>query len=892
MNRDVSLSSLVCEYQHNPLGIDAPRPRFSWQLVTDRPDIMQTAWQVRVHEDGRLLWDSGRVNSDQSTHVPYGGPPLRSRQRCSWRARVWTGSVSVSAWSRAAGWETGLLQEEDWQADWIDPEGEIDPRAFKPAPFLRREFRLDAPARRARLYATAQGLYELWLNGRRVGERWMTPGWSAYHTRLEYQTYDVTHLLQPGDNALGAILGDGWWRGKLSLDSKRNSYGERLALLLQMEITLADGNRIVVGSDEQWRATSEGPIRKSDWKDGEVYDARMELPGWRLPGFDDGDWHPARVVGRDRERLVASSSPPVRRRERFTPRILTSPGGQTILDFGQNISGHVQFRAQGPAGAQVKLTHVETLGKTGEVEPAQTFLNMERLLQEVHYTLRGDGEERYAPRFTSQGFRYALLEGWPGEPRPEDFEAVAIYSDMATTGRFACSNEALNRLHGNVLWSMKGNFMDVPTDCPTRERAGWTGDAQVFARAGATLMDCAAFFSRWLRDLAAEQKADGAVPNLVPNPYHDGKGMFLVRATEGSAGWADAAIMVPWAMYQSFGDRAVLEQQYDSMRAWYDFMRRRAGKTHWLRRLSPRTLLSPARRRRLRVLQDRGYHWGEWLEPGDSFPWIFFGLVKRLLFSAPYIASAYHKHCADLMAQTADLLNRPDEARQFRDEAKAIGEAWAEEFIAADGSLKPDRQASYVRALAFDLAPAALRPKLVKQLLRKLEEADHHVGTGFLSTGMLLEVLAAEGRNDLAWKLLLQESNPSWLYAINKGATTIWETWDAVREDGSGFGSHNHYSKGVVVEFLYRRVAGIELAAPGYRRIRIQPTPGGGLTWAEGSIQTPYGEVSSSWRIEDGDFHLEVRIPPNTRAEVQLPDGSATRAVGSGRHCWSCRLEA
>ncbi|MCY4021862.1 MAG: glycoside hydrolase family 78 protein [Anaerolineaceae bacterium] len=890
MNRDVSVTNLVCEYQHNPLGIDAPRPRFSWQLVTGRPGTMQSAWQIQVHEEGVLLWDSGRVKSGQSTHVSYGGPPLRSRQRCNWRVRVWTGSVAVSAWSRAASWETGLMQTADWQADWIDPEGDIDPQAFKPAPFLRRDFDLDANVRSARLYATAHGLYELWLNGQRVGDRWMTPGWSAYHTRLEYQTYDVTDLLRPGANALGAILGDGWWRGKLSLDSKRNSYGERLALLLQLEITLADGSQVVVTSDDEWRATSDGPVRKSDWKDGEIYDARREMPGWNEPGFNARGWHAARVVDHAKDLLAASSSPPVRRAERFTPVVLKSPGGQTILDFGQNISGHVQFRVQGPAGTQVKLSHVEALGKTGEVEPAQTFLNADRLLQEVHYTLRGEGEEIYAPRFTSQGFRYARLEGWPGEPRPEDFEAVAIYSDMPTTGHFACSNEALNQLHSNVLWSMKGNFMDVPTDCPTRERAGWTGDAQVFARAGATLMDCATFFSRWLRDLTAEQKADGLVPNLVPNPYHDGKGMFLVRSTEGSAGWADAAIMVPWALYQSFGDREVLERQYDSMLAWYDFMRRRARKTHWLRRLSPHSLLSPGRRRRLQVLQDRGYHWGEWLEPDDAFPWIFFGLINRLLFSAPYVASAYHKHCADLMAQSAEVLGKADEARQFRDEASAIRAAWSEEFIAADGRLKPDKQASYVRALAFDLAPAELRPKLLQQLLRKLQEDDYHVGTGFLSTGMLCEVLAAEGHADLAWKLLLQESIPSWLYAINKGATTIWETWEAVREDGSGFGSHNHYSKGVVVEFLYRRVAGIEIAAPGYRRIRIQPSPGGGLTWARASIQTLYGEVSSSWRIEGGDFRLEARIPPNTTAEVCLPDGSEPFSVASGLHSWHCRL--
>ncbi len=890
MSSDIKLAGLTCEYLENPFGIDTRRPRLSWQLVSERPEVLQTAWQVQVHEDDNLLWDSGMVESEQSTLVTYAGPTLRSRQRCIWRVRVWTGDETPTAWSETAGWEMGLLQTEDWQARWIDPEDEIDPKAFKPAPYLRRDFEFGGPVRSARLYATAQGLYELWLNGRRVGDRMMTPGWSAYHTRLEFQTYDVTDLLQPGDNSLGAILGDGWWRGKVSIDSQRNTYGERLALLLQLEVTLADGSVVVVCSDADWRTRS-GPILKSDWKDGEVYDARLELPGWCKTGYDERDWHPVRVVDHPRDHLAASIAPPVRKMERFTPQLLKSRSGQTILDFGQNISGHVQYRVQGPAGTTVKLTHVEALDREGDVAPAQTFLNMDRLLQEVHYTLRGGAVEEYAPRFTSQGFRYVRLEGWPGEPQPEDFEAVAIYSDMPASGHFSCSNPALNQLHSNVLWSMKGNFMDIPTDCPTRERAGWTGDAQVFARAGATLMHCAGFFTRWLQDLAAEQKPDGMVPNLIPNPYHaPGKGNFLITATAGSAGWADAAIMLPWALYQCYGDCELVARQYDSMRAWYGFMRQRSRQTHWVRRFSPRSLLSPQRRRRLRLLQDRGYHWGEWLEPGNSMPAIFAGLITRMLFSCPSVASAYHKHSADLMAQIAGLLGHADEAQTYRDEAAAIRSAWAAEFIAADGSIRPDTQASYVRALAFDLAPGELRARVLQQLLRKISEADNHVGTGFLATGMLCEVLAAEGHADLAWELLLQESDPSWLYAIDKGATTIWESWDAVREDGSTFGSHNHYSKGVVAEFLYRRVAGIEIAAPGYQRILFQPAPGGGLTQVQASIQTMYGEVASAWQLEEGRFRLEVRIPPNTRAEIRLPDGSAPLTAGSGRHDWSCKL--
>ncbi|MFN2155038.1 MAG: glycoside hydrolase family 78 protein [Anaerolineae bacterium] len=870
----LTVQDLRCEYHRNPLGIDARQPRLSWRLSAEHRGAVQSAYQIRVEDqEGNELWDTGKVAGDRSIHVRYEGPPLRSGQRYTWRIRAWDAEDAPSAWSAPAWWEMGLLEPADWRAGWIEPDWEVDPKASKPCPYMRRTFRLDGQVRLARAYVTSHGLYELSLNGQRVGDQVFTPGFSSYHDRLQYQVYDVGDLLIEGENAVGAILGDGWYRGSVDVASRRNVYGERLALLLQIHVRYEDGREAWVTSDEEWRATT-GPILKSDLKDGEIYDARREMPGWDSPGFDDGDWRGVRVGDYGYENLVAPVGPPVRKQERFPARrVLHTPKGEWVVDLGQNIAGWLRFEVQGLAGTTVTLTHGEALDKDGSftLDHLQLAGIGARLEQQVRYTLKGGGVESYEPHFTVHGYRYVKVEGWPGDPAPEQFTGVAIYSDMPPTGTFECSDERINQLQHNIVWSMKGNFLDVPTDCPTRERSGWTGDAQIFCRTGSFLMETAPFFRAWLRDLAADQHADGCVPNWVPDTtrYYDDKVMAMLT---GSAGWGDAAVIVPWTLYQCYGDIGILEEQYESMRAWVEYERAHARDVNWSKVIYPGYWFDRARQARQPYIWDTRYHWGEWLEPGDGYGLgQFAGMLKRRIFSVPLVATAYYAYSTRLLAETARLLGKEEDAREYGELAAAIAAAYADEFVGPDIRIEPHKQASYVRALALDLLPQDQRRAALVHLVRLIEDAGVHLGTGFLSTPFLLHVLSEGGRLDLAYALLVQDTIPSWLYAVTKGATTIWESWEGVKEDGSLFGSLNHYSYGAVGSWLYQVVAGIEIGAPGYEEIRIQPRPGGGLTYARATYESMHGLIASAWEIEGGTLRLSVTIPPNTRATVRLP---------------------
>ncbi|MHB1357865.1 MAG: glycoside hydrolase family 78 protein [Anaerolineae bacterium] len=872
-----TLTRLRCDYLENPLGIDNPQPRFAWQLVSDERAAVQSAYQIVVRDATAVLWDTGKVGSVRSLHVPYGGPPLASCQRCTWAVRVWDGHGAPSAWSEEASFEVGLLSHDDWQARWIEPVESEDPRAFKPCPYLRREFNTENEIESARLYITSHGLYEAWLNGVRVGDQVFTPGCTPYDLRLQYQVYYVTSQLSAGANALGVILGDGWYRSKTGIGNLRNVYGKHLGLLAQLVIKYSDGTAQVVVADDAWRSST-GPLLKSDLKDGEVYDARLELDGWERAGYDDSAWQAVRVVDVPLTNLSASCGVPVRRRETFTPvAVLHTPNGETVLDMGQNIAGVVRMRVEAPAGTAIKLSHGETLDRDGNFTMANLNLNFgntkDPLLQEVHYTCRGGGAEVYEPHFTVHGFRYVRVEGLPYEPIPEQFTAVAIYSDMAPTGSFECSNPLVNQLMHNILWSMKGNFLDIPTDCPTRERAGWTGDAQIFARTGSFLMETAPFFRKWLRDLALEQFPSGLVTNWVPNPQRPLKiTRGMMPALEGSSGWGDAAVIIPWTLYQVYGDTRILEEQYASMRAWVEYERRTARAIPWYKWLNPALWFNQALRRRQQLIWDTKYQWGEWLEPDEGYglktP---LGVLKRLLFGEPLVATAYYAHSCGLLAEAARVLGKEEDARTYSALAGEIRRAYAAQFIKADGSIKPNKQASYVRALAFDLVPEAQRAAVLERLVDKIRAAGTHIGTGFLSTPFLCPVLAENGQLALAYELLNQTTIPSWLYAVTKGATTVWESWTGITPDGKVNGSFNHYSYGAVASWLVQTVAGLEIGAPGYQQIMIQPQPGGGLTWALASYRSLYGEISSGWEINGGRFSLSVVIPPNTRATVRLP---------------------
>jgi alpha-L-rhamnosidase len=850
------------EYMVNPVGMDVRSPRLSWQLRSDARGVTQSAYQVRVAAApadltrGRnLIWDSGRVASGESIQRPYAGPPLRSGQRYYWQVRIWDAAAKTpSTWSEPAHWEMGLLDPSDWKASWIEPDLAGDAATAQPVPFLRREFKLRGPVARARAYVTSHGLYEMRLNGRPVGDQLFTPGWTSYNKRLQYQTFDVTPLLVPGDNAVGVALGDGWYRGGLAWEGRRNVYGDRLALLCQIEIVYEDGRRDLIGSDEAWKAAT-GPILMSDIYQGETYDARLERPGWDRAGFDDRSWSAVRTAVHRKDLLIAPLAPAVRRIEEIKPvKILRTPAGDTVVDMGQNMVGWVRLAVEGAPGATVTLRHAEVLDKAGNFYTE----NLRGARSVLRYTLRGGGRETYEPHFTFQGFRYVAVDGYPGELTPASLTGVVIHSDMPRTGELETSSPLVNQLQRNIVWGQKGNFLDVPTDCPQRdERLGWTGDAQVFARTAAFNMDVAGFFSKWMGDLAADQYANGSVPYVVPD--------VLTRPDKpaaGSAAWADAAVIIPWTMYLAYGDVRILERQYDSMARWVAFMRERAGDD---------------------LVWDGDFHFGDWLAFATTradYPGATTG--KDL------IATAFFAHSTDLLQRMARLLGKNEEAARYAGQFSRIKAAFRREFVTEDGRVGENTQTAYALALQFDLLPEGLRAGAAKRLARDVRERKH-LTTGFVGTPYLCHVLSRYGYLDEAYLLLSREEYPSWLYPVKQGATTIWERWDGQKPDGTfqsaGMNSFNHYAYGAIGEWMYRVMAGIEIdeAAPAYKHTLIQPRPGGAFTSVRASHETMYGKVTSAWTSKDGVFDLAVTVPANTRATVRLPGAELARVTESGK---------
>jgi alpha-L-rhamnosidase len=894
----VAVNNLRVEYLENPLGIDIRQPHLSWQLSAEKRNVTQKAYQIQAaatlsdFEAAKLLWDSGKIQSDNTISVRYAGAEGQTGERIFWRVKVWDQDDNSSSWSEPAWWEMGLLDEKDWQADWIEVGWDETPKALKPSPFFRRAFTLSGNIKSARLYITAHGLYEAWLNGQRVGDQMFTPGYTAYDKRLQYQVYDITTLLRQGENAIGAILGDGWYRGKVYVNADRNVYGERLGLLAQLHIETSDG-KVILTSDAAWKAIT-GPIIKSDMRDGEIYDARLEMPGWSEINFDDSAWKAIRVVAQAKNHLVASLGVPIRRKEIFHPTLIKTPKGETVLDFGQNLAGVVHFKVRGTKGTTIRLWHGETLDQNGNFTMRHLKVSFQKekelqSFQKVKYTLKGDGVEEFEPHFAIHGFRYVLLEGYPGEPDMQDFYSVAIYSDMPPTGTFNCSDPLINQLHQNTVWSMKSNFLDLPTDCPQRERAGWTGDPQIFAPSASYLMDTRAFFRKWLTELHVEQYPDGKVSTFVPNPYRLVKTPFF-NHIDGPAGWGDAAILIPWNLFKAYGDEQILRNQYESMQGWLDYVLTQAQQSFWLKKLNPRFWFDKNYRDRQRFIWDTGFHWGEWLEPGQGGPLALnFFFFRIMLYSfgiktsfSPVVATAYFANSARMLAKIAKTLGKTEDAQKYYALAEQVKAAYVKEFIGKDGRINPDRQASYVRVLEFDLAPKELKAQILGHLIRLIRAAGNHIGTGFLSTPFICHVLSENGRIDVAYDLLNQKTIPSWLYPITKGATTIWETWEGISVDNKPQMSLNHFSPGSVVNFLHRKVAGINMTQPGYKQITIQPMPGGGLTAAKADYESVHGLIGVEWAQENNKMTMKVVIPPNTRATVILPGASLEKVTEGG----------
>ncbi|MBB6672379.1 alpha-L-rhamnosidase [Cohnella nanjingensis] len=894
------VAGLRTESQVNPLGMDVRIPRFSWRIETEGRGVMQAAYHVIVRDEaGAEIWNSGKTAADTSLWIAYGGPALQSRQRYTWRVKIWDTAGRESDWSDAAFWEMGLLQPEDWQARWIEPVqrdavsepfitiGEMFSDAFtdatleekaedlRPSQMLRRAFRSQGQVAKARLYATSHGLYRLQLNGCRVGDVELAPDFTAYDVHLQYQTYDVTDLLQAGDNALGAVLADGWYLGRIQLTGHSCQFGSKMGLLIQLEIDYEDGTRRIIGSDERF-VSSTGPWQYADLFIGERYDARLEQDGWSRAGFNDEGWVPVALADEPLDNLSAQYGPPVRAMKELSPvAIVHEDDRAQIVDFGQIMAGRVRLAVDAPAGTIIRMEHSEVLDRDGRF-----FMNI--LGRNKHqtdvYIARGDGPEVYEPVFTFHGFRYVRITGYPAPLRPEDIQAVVLYSDMDVTGEFECSDERLNQLQHNIQWSQMTNMLSIPTDCPQRERAGWTGDIQVFAPTAAFNMDVSAFLSRWLVNVRKEQFPDGQIPNFVPtggNYVRESSAMGQLS----SAGWGDGIVIVPWALYRSYGDVRVLADNYEAMTRWHAYVRRTAENE------LPEgfdTGGDAERLARQRYLWNTGFHFGDWLIPsivmnreeGQ-------GPMDSALLTKELVATCCYAYSSQLLADISDVLGKPEEAGHYRELNAQIRQAFEAEYVADDGRLSSHYQGIYVLALQMNMVSNARRGLLVRQLAHLIEANGDRLDTGFLSVPFLMDVLCREGRTDMAYRLLYQTACPSWLYAVERGATTVWESWSAIAPDGTvGHMSFNHYAFGCIGDWMYRHLAGLRAEAPGYKKSRIELHPDCGLTSAAVRLQTGYGLLASAWSRDGDRIALTVNVPVNTSAAVMLPADGETRLNG------------
>jgi alpha-L-rhamnosidase len=843
-------------------------PVLSWRLATSRAEVIQRGYELQIAADEdfhSLTGGSGYVASAAPFGAVWPGPALRSRQVVWCRVRVWT-ERGVTGWSAPLQIEAALLEAEDWVARPISPASNVGRAAPGPAILLRRAFHLDRPVAQARLYVTALGVHDTALNGRRVSDALLEPGWTAYGRRLLYAAHDVTGLLSPGENVLSAVVGDGWWRGNLTWMQRRAVYGPTTALMAQLEVEFVDGGRLVIATDHKWRG-GYGAIQRADLYDGVEVDLRREPAGWRTAGFDDAQWEPVEALDRS-PGLEVRSAPPVRALEVLRPTLARTAWGALQADTGQNLTGWLRLRVRGPAGATVRVRHAEVLDDQGRLYTAA----LRDAKATDTYVLAGDEPCLLEPSFTFHGFRYAEIET-SADVTVEDVEVVIVASDLATTGQFSCSDPRLEHLFRNVVWSQRGNFLALPTDCPQRdERMGWTGDIQVFAETACANADADTFLASWLADLALEQRADGCVPSTVPNVIVDHPFAW------GAVGWGDAATVVPWRLYEAYGDAATLARQYPSMRRWVDWCASRVGDD---------------------ALWTGDFQLGDWLDPGAP-P----GRPFEATTSPDFIANAYLSFSAGLVAKAAAVLGHDQDARTYA----ALSRRFADAAWARWGEAALTTQAGCAIAIELGIAPEAELQRACDALAALVEQAEGRIATGFLGTPLVLPALARGGHVETAYRLLLNPHCPGWLYQVLQGGTTMWERWDAIRADGSihageidtadgsSMMSFNHYAYGAVAAWLYRRVAGLSPASPGYSLIRFAPLPGGGLSHAAAAIETPYGRAAISWVRAGRDLSVELEVPPGARAEFDPPprwrriDAHAESAFGSGH--WRLRLEA
>lgn len=842
---------LRTEQKVNPIGIDGKEQFLSW-ICED--GISQSAYQIKACTGDQTIYDSGKVASQDMHHLLELN--LESRQRVCWKVRLWDEKDEAGEWSEEAYFEMGLLSDEDWNAQWINPElsklttkeydcsdainaqakrewetreieGEYE--VHQPASYLRRVF--SAPeGTMKRFYITCHGLYEAWLNGKRVGDAVLMPGSSNYNNELIYQTYDVADLLREGENELVIVLGDGWYRSTSGVDGDRGVFGQELGLLCQLEV---DGESVLV-SDETWEASQAGPLQQNDMQQGEVYDARKETFA-----TENGVWHPVKTEDFDKNLLKGMNTVPIKEMENFEGKLIQTPNGETIIDFGQNLAGYLEFTVFGKDGETIVLTHGESLDENGNFT-TENFQDRKRhkeggTYQMISYICK-DGENHYKPRFTIMGFRYAKVETIL-DLSDATFIAHAVYSEMEETADFTCGNADVNQLVWNSKWSQKGNFCDVPTDCPTRERAAWTGDAGLYVDTGLMLMDSYNVYRKWLAQCRYGQYPEGKVANIAPP---NSKGSFMTAMLAGSVGWGDACIIVPMAMYRKYGDVRILEENYEMMKNWYAFLESRAENN---------------------AIQS-GIDYGEWCEPGTN-------PMMSMQNGNFDVATAYFAHSGETLSEIAAILGKEEDAAHYREVSENAKKAF-EEIFTKDGVVESERQCQYIRPIQFGLVNEENCAKNAEKLNELVLANDYHLNTGFLTTPAICGILCEYGYEDTAFKLLLQESAPGWLYAVKKGATTIWETWDGINEEGKPSESLNHYSYGAITGWLIGGVCGIQQEG---RKITIKPIACKELSHAKAVYDSPVGTIESGWKYEGNKITFEFVIPVNTVAEVVLPNG-------------------
>lgn len=825
------------EYRENPIGIDNP-PRFSWKIKSKHPDLVQTAYQIQVTGDGKLMWDSGCVKSNQSVLVPYGGKPLEPMSVYQVQVSVLdnTGGLEQATGS----FETGILQEDNWKGKWIThsmPEGETA------CPVYVRRFMAEKSVKRARLYATACGVYEACVNGKKAGDFFMAPGWTSYHNRIQYQTYDITELLER-ENEVAVTVGNGWYKGELGFDAKPDNYGKKTALSAMIRIEYEDGELSEIATDTGWKVET-GAIRFSEIYHGEIQDytvKRQEMGDAIL--LEESEKHGY---------ITAQESEPVRVTRRFAVKEkIVTPKGEIVFDFGQNMAGLVEVKLPELIGDRLVIRHAETLDKDGNFYTEN--LRTSRCTDTYIY-----GEDMVGrtmmPHFTFHGFRYICVEGAGKDVDAECFIACALHTDMQETGTFHSDNKLVNQLQNNIQWGQRSNFFDIPTDCPQRdERLGWTGDAQVFCGTASYNFNTALFFRKWLRDMATESSEQWGVPHVVPN---------ILGNQDGAAAWSDAATIIPWTIYQVYGDKDMLEEQYPMMRQWVDYIHARVSENG---------------------LWQTGFQYGDWLaldiESGSADRT---GGTDRYL-----VANAYYAYSTRIVRDAAEKLGYKKDFEKYGELYEEIREAINFEFVTRSGRLVSETQTACVLMLYFDLVKPEFRKRILETLETNIGAHHNHLTTGFVGTPYLCHCLSENGLHDLADKIFMKEDFPGWFYAVKKGATTIWERWNSILPNGdfdeSGMNSLNHYAYGSIGSWLYEKVAGIRSLEPGYKKILICPTLTKGMTEVTASFESIYGTIRSAWSCRDRKIRVDVEIPANTTAVIRLPEKEEEITVGSGNY--------